>query len=167
MSRLRRSRRRGTWGTWSTFSRVSPPTYVIEAFQAHQDSGRGTENEVEGRLPGPQPVADSRFGHDPAGVGGIVFELAPQVVDVDAKLLGVFGGVAAPDPLQQRPVREHFIGIRGEHREQIELSWGEMGLLARLPHNMAGEIDGDVAERELRRGGCTGAPKQRAQPREQ
>jgi hypothetical protein len=66
---------------------------------------------LENRSLDPQPVTDSRFGNDPAWMGWVVLEFAAQVVDVDAELARVFGGIPAPDALEELPVGHHLTDV--------------------------------------------------------
>src|SRR5688572_32320795 len=68
-----------------------------------------------------QPIADAGLGHQQLGTGRVVFQLAPEVVDVDPELLGVLGGVAAPDPFQQLPVGQDFVQVGRQDAEQLVL----------------------------------------------
>ena len=63
------------------------------------------------------------------GMTRIRFQLATEVVDIDAQLLGVLSGVIPPDPLQKLAVREHLPGLTRQHPQQVEFGRREMDLL--------------------------------------
>ena len=53
---------------------------------------------------GHQAVADTGFGDDKAGLGGIGFEFFAQVRDVHAQVVGLLDVARAPDFFEDLPV---------------------------------------------------------------
>src|SRR5262245_46109766 len=65
-------------------------------------------------------ISDPRLRQNEPGVVGVVFDLLPQLADVDAKILRVFGMRRTPNRSQNLLVGQHAAGVPREEREKLE-----------------------------------------------
>lgn len=58
----------------------------------------------------PQEIADSRFGHEPLRVRGILLELAAERADLHAQVVALFDHLGTPDG-EKRAMCEYAFGV--------------------------------------------------------
>jgi hypothetical protein len=75
-----------------------------------------------------------------------VAEFFAEVADGDAEVLGLGGGVGAPDGVEQLAVAEDLAGTVGHVEEQVELLGGEVDVGAADGDAVVGDVDGEVAD---------------------
>ena len=69
-------------------------------------------------------VAYGALGHDKPGVGRVILQFLPQVLDVNLEVVGLFQIVPAPDTAQQGTVGHDFARVLGQVVEELVLGWG-------------------------------------------
>src|SRR4051794_1822277 len=72
---------------------------------------------------------------------GVVLQLPPQVVDVDPKLLRVFGRVTSPNALQQLAVGEDLSRLACQYAQQVEFRRREVDLTSGTKYEVAPRVD--------------------------
>ena len=68
---------------------------------------------------GDEPVAHARFGLQVLGTGGVTFQFAAQLGDVDPEILSLFGVLGAPHLVQQLPLGENLAGVLDQYLKQL------------------------------------------------
>jgi len=68
------------------------------------------------------------------------------VADGDAEILGLGGGVGAPDGVEQVAVAEDAVGVVGHVEQELELFGGEMDVGAADVDAVLVDVDGEVAD---------------------
>src|SRR3954447_8245425 len=88
-----------------------------------------------------QDVPDPANRVDHPGVP-FAFEFAPQVTDEHVRDVGVDVEVVTPHRFQQPLPGQHHARVLGEHRQQVELSLGEVRPFPLDEHQSPGGVDG-------------------------
>src|SRR5690348_1331818 len=91
-----------------------------------------------------EAVAQAALGQDVFGMGRVLFDLLPQIGDVEPQIMGLVAVLVAPDLGEQRFVGEQPPGIVDQMIEQAIFGWAQRYFLTAYQDLAFVEIDGQV-----------------------
>src|SRR3954469_15608602 len=95
-----------------------------------------------------QPIPDTGLGGDIAWLVGRLFDLLPELADIDPEILHV--GRIAPHLLQQEMVGQHLAGMLHHNAQYVVLLGGELYLLAFDLDDALDQVDAEISGVEHR-----------------
>ena len=95
-------------------------------------------------VPDLEPVAHAWFGDEVAGVRRIGFQLAADLGDEDAQVVGFLLVLGPPDLLQQLPLADQPAGVAHQQLDQLPLGGGQADLSVVSGDLLGGQVDTEV-----------------------
>ncbi len=76
-----------------------------------------------------KPIADTGFGQQMAGLGGIAFQLLTKMSHINTQIVAVLHRIRPPHLIQQLTLRQHFSGIVQQQTQQAKLGGRQVNFL--------------------------------------
>ena len=116
---------------------------------------------------GAEAVAHAGFGDEVFGVGGVVFELAAELGQVDPQVAGVLALGGPPDVGRSWSPADQPAVVAHEQVEDAPLGRGQVYVPALSLDDLGGEVDGQLTGFEglVVGGGVVGGPAERGAQR--